>query len=92
MAVGDLAAVLRGASAKAIETLLVSAGPPRWGRFEDADGGVERHDEQEPGDEDLLNRAAVLAARGGARVYAVDPEKLPDESPVAATLRFPLNL
>jgi len=87
LACNDLDEVLQAASANAVETLLVSLERPCWGRTEAEAGPVQRHDRQQPGDEDLLNLAAVLAHRGGATVHAIKQERLPTDSPVAAILR-----
>lgn len=88
MAADDLAEILRAASLQAVDSLLVAADEQQWGRFDADKPAVERHDGQQPGDEDLLNAAAVLAHRGGARVYAVRREDVPNGGLAAAVLRF----
>jgi hypothetical protein len=49
-----------------VETLLVALGRQSWGRFDPATGQLHQHEQTEPGDEDLLNLAAVhtLLRRG----------------------------
>lgn len=91
LAEDDLETILPAASAGAVELLLVSLGEQCWGRFSSAQRRVDVHDAQRPGDEELLNLAAVLAHRGGATVHAVESEHLPGDSPVAAILRFRLD-
>jgi hypothetical protein len=88
MAEGELEAVLRAGHARAIDTLLVREDRELWGRFDGEQGHFEQHEQRRPGDEDLLNLAAVLAARGGGQVYAVEGEKVPGAGPAAAVLRF----
>jgi hypothetical protein len=91
LALSDLEGIVRAAYVSAVEVLLVALGEQCWGRFDPDGGTIERHDAQQAGDEDLLNVAAVLAARGGATVLAVDAGKVPHGSPAAATLRFRLE-
>lgn len=42
---------------------------------------------EEPGDEDLLNAAAIQTLLNGGTVYAVEPEQVPDTAPLAAIFR-----
>ncbi|MFA7566937.1 MAG: hypothetical protein WCY01_07900 [Alkalispirochaeta sp.] len=71
-----------------VEVLFVSLGVQMWGRFDPENGGVELHDTQQPGDEDLLDFAAVQTLTKGGAVFVVSPEKLPDQARVAAVLRY----
>jgi hypothetical protein len=48
------------------------------------------HDTRQPGDEDLLNIAAIFAHRGDGKVYAIPKKQMPNGSPAVAALRFPL--
>jgi len=88
----DLQGALRAASVSAVEALFVPHDRRVWGRFDADAGTLDRHHAQQPGDEDLLNLTAVLAARGGANVLAVAPRDVPegdgDPEPLAAVLRF----
>jgi hypothetical protein len=72
----DLAEVVRAASEGRIEVLFVAWGQERWGTFT-ASTGVTVHEEAEPGDEDLLNLAAVHTLRHDGTVYVVPPEEVP---------------
>ena len=49
---------------------------------------VERVDEEEPGVEDLIDRAAVGTFRTGGQVFSVDPDDVPDGGALAAIYRF----
>ena len=84
----DLEETLQAATVSAVDKLLVAVDEQHWGRYDAASKTLTRHDAQEPGDDDLLNTAAVLAGRTGAEVLAVPRDELPADSPVAATLRF----
>jgi len=46
------------------------------------------HEEAEPGDEDLLDFAAMQTLLNGGIVYAVEPQKVPDEALLAAVFRY----
>ncbi len=65
--------------------LFVAIGQQQWGRF---DGQVQVHTEPQLGDEELLNLAAAQTLLNGGAVYAVDPDEMPDETPVAAVFRY----
>jgi hypothetical protein len=49
---------------------------------------VDLHPEPEPDDEDMLDFAAIHTLLNGGTVYAVEPEKVPDEAPAAAIFRY----
>jgi len=88
LATVDLEAILRAVPVRAVDTLLVDVTRSCWGRFDASEGRLVRHAAQQPGDDELLNLAAVVASRGGAAVHAVESEYLPDDAPAAAVLRF----
>lgn len=72
-----------------IETLFVTEGARRWGRFDDAGRTVTVHDAAEPMDEDLVNRAAVETLARDGSVHIVPAAEMPvRDSQVAAALRF----
>jgi hypothetical protein len=87
----DLAQVAIAAYQGQIQYLFVPLNQERWGRFDAAGPKVEIHERPEPGDEDLLNFAAVhtLSHKKGT-VYAVQAEELPDQ-PLAAIFRLPIG-
>jgi hypothetical protein len=89
LATDDLHKVLRAATLGAVGSLLVSFDEHKWGTYDTDRNELTVHDrEHQPGDEDLLNLAAVLAYRSGAEVHAVEQNDLPTDGPVAAVLRF----
>jgi len=83
-----LAKVVAGAYQGKIEELFVAIGVHRWGAFDPDTNRVLHHPEAEPGDEDLLDFAAVHTLLHGGTVYAVSPEEMPDETPVVAVFRY----
>jgi hypothetical protein len=86
----ELSRALPAAYRGEVETLFITLGTQRWGRFDVASGQVTEHDQWQPGDEDLLNTAAIHTLLHGKTVYAVAPEQVPDGGPLAATFCLPL--
>ncbi|WP_353097229.1 hypothetical protein [Tissierella praeacuta] len=71
-----------------IETLFIANGIHQWGRFNPDNNKVDFYEEQDIGNEDLIDRAATLTISRGGTVYVVDPDKVPDGGTVAAILRY----
>jgi hypothetical protein len=71
-----------------IEQLFVPVGVQRWGNFDPQTNELQIHPDAEPGDEDLLNAAAIQTLLNGGEVYAVEPDRVPDEAPLAAVFRY----
>jgi hypothetical protein len=86
MASQDVKTVALAAYHAGVEILHVAVGVHQWGTFDGST--VHLHEECEPGDEDLLDFAAVHTLLNGGTVYAVKPELIPDEGPLAAILRY----
>ncbi len=87
-ATDDLRKVLEAARNSQIETLFVRADEHAWGRYDPEQQDIEMHEQQQPGDADLLDPAAVGTYLHGGTVYNTAPEAMPAESTVAATLRY----
>ena len=63
----------------------------QWGKLETNGGDVKLHDAREPGDQDLLDLAAVETLAHAGKVYAVEPDRVPSPSAgsaVAAVFRY----
>jgi hypothetical protein len=71
-----------------VETLFVAVGLQQWGSFDPDTNVMQLHEEAEHGGEDLLDFAAVQTLLNGGTVYAVEPEKMPDEAALAAVFRY----
>jgi hypothetical protein len=71
-----------------VDLLFVAVGVQRWGTFDPVTFSIHLHEELGPGDEDLLDFAALHTLLNGGTVYAVKPEEVPDEAPVAAVFRY----
>ncbi len=70
-----------------VETLFAAVGVQQWGTFDEKTDTAHLHDEQNPGDGDLLNAAAVQTLQHGGKVYAVPPTDIPATGTIAAILR-----
>lgn len=71
-----------------IDTLLVARGERRWGRYDPGDRRIERHEEQSPASEDLLDLAAVNTYMQSGQVFICEPHAIPDRAPAAAIYRY----
>jgi hypothetical protein len=71
-----------------VASLFVSVGTQRWGTFDASSRTVVMHEDREPGDEDLLDRAAVLTLEASGEAFAVPAERMPGTGDVAAVLRY----
>lgn len=71
-----------------VETLFVAVGVQQSGVFNPATNEIKLHDQPEPGDEYLLDLAAVQTYLKGGTVYVVEPEKVPGGTYAAAVLRY----
>jgi len=71
-----------------VEQLFVAVGEQKWGTFDPETSELHLHPDAEPGDEDLLNAAAIQTLLNGGVVYAVNQEEVPDHALVAAVLRY----
>lgn len=88
LASDDFHEIIPGCAYSRVDTLFVPVGEYRWGRFDPSTNTVEVHEEQKPGDGDLLNYAAVKAYMNGATVHVLQPEKMPGGRGIAATFRY----
>jgi len=71
-----------------VDVLFVAVGIRRWGTFDPGANRLSIHHRKEPEDVDLLDYAAVHTLLNGGTVYAVKPEEVPAESPIAAIFRY----
>jgi len=71
-----------------VETLFAALGSQQWGAFDPLRREVQLRDQAAPGDEDLSDLAALRALLTGAAVYALQPERMPTDTPLAAVFRY----
>src|SRR5262249_21265471 len=87
----DLVQVVATAHQGQLQYLFVPTRTECWGTFDATTGKAELHHQRQPGDEDLLNLAAVFALSHKATVYAVEPGEVPGGGAVAAIYWLPLG-
>jgi hypothetical protein len=80
--------ILPAAAHGRVECLFVAVGVQQWGAYDHNSDTLQVHQEVEPGDEDLLDLAAVLTISNSGTVYAVEPTSVPGNGPVAAIYRY----
>ncbi|MHB1340655.1 MAG: baeRF7 domain-containing protein [Coriobacteriia bacterium] len=71
-----------------VETLFVALDREVWGTVNEKDGAVEIHPRYEPGDEDLLDRAALQTLLAGGDIFAVAAAEMPRGDAAVALLRY----
>ena len=68
--------------------LLVSEDARYTGNFDEVSRAARAHKNPLPGDEDLLNAAAVQAILHGGQVFVLPASKVPDGAPAVAIMRY----
>jgi hypothetical protein len=71
-----------------VDTLFAATTVQVWGTADPEAAEVYAHKTMKPGDEDLLNVAAIQTLVNDGRVYAVDAEEVPGGAPFAAIFRY----
>jgi hypothetical protein len=80
--------VVREAANGRIDTLLVAGAGEVWGSVSDDGQTVTRHEQQQAGDYDLVDFAAVRALVNNGALHILAPVRMPTESPLAAIYRY----
>jgi Bacterial archaeo-eukaryotic release factor family 7 len=80
--------ILPAAAHAQVDVLFVAVGSQQWGRYDPSVNKPRLHAQAEPGDEDLLDLAAVQTFLNGGPVYALAPDEVPGGEPLAALLRW----
>jgi len=84
----DVAEAVLAARHGRVAVLFVAVGVQVWGRSDPGKDRVYLHETPEPCDEDLLDFTAIQTLIKGGSVFAVSPEEVPDQTLVAAVLRY----
>jgi hypothetical protein len=84
----DVKEIVPAAYRGRIETLFVAVGVQQWGYSDPYTDAVHVHKEAEPGDEDLLDLAAVQTLSNAGKVHVVEPESIPGDALLAAEFRY----
>lgn len=84
----DVRDVVPAAHHGRVEILFAAVGVRVWGTFDPATGAVEVSEEAPGQTEDLVNLATIHTILNGGTAYAVVPEEMPEETPLAAVFRY----
>ncbi len=84
----DLADIVRAACDGRVDTLFVAVDRECWGRWDDGTRSIVSHERPLPGDDDLLDRAAVESWLRGGAVHAVPAAEIPGGGMAIAGLRY----
>ncbi|MHB8910100.1 MAG: baeRF3 domain-containing protein [Syntrophales bacterium] len=84
----DIKEILPAAAQGRVEKLMVASDAQVWGSFSAANQVVELHGKPADVSEDLLDLAAIQTLLNGGTIYTIEPEAVPDGSPVIALLRY----
>ena len=88
LASNNISDIFRAAKDGRIETLFVPVGKQKWGQFDNKTDELQINEEAKPGDKDLLCVTSSRTLRKGGEVFVVLPEQMPEESSIAAVLRY----
>jgi hypothetical protein len=83
----DIRQILPATVGGQVESLFVDRAAHVWGAFDPATGEVHVHAEEQPGDDDLLDFAAVQTLLNRGSVFAVPRDDSP-APPIAAVFRY----
>jgi hypothetical protein len=71
-----------------VDILFVATGQRRWGSYTPGSGVLALHEQAAPRDSELIDGAVAQTILHGGTVYAVTPEQMPADAPLAAIFRY----
>ncbi|MDQ2946011.1 MAG: hypothetical protein M3Y27_08730 [Acidobacteriota bacterium] len=80
--------IVKGAFDGRVSELILAEGAQYMGNFDQATDSVQGHKKPLPGDEDLLNAAAVQTVLHAGQVFVVSPKRVPNGAPAIAVFRW----
>jgi len=83
----NLRKVIAAAASGRVRLLFVPPTGEQWGLFQPPET-VHVHDKKEPGDDELVNLAAILVLRDGGEVHIVPSDEFREGAELAAVFRF----
>ncbi len=84
----DIKEIVRAASEGRVGSLFIAMGQRQWGVFDVDSKNIQLHKKMETGSEDLSDFCAIQTLLNGGTVYSLPQEKMPDDKPIAAVLRY----
>ena len=89
LATDNIRQLISGAHFGQVGRLFIEDGSHIWGRFDPQANKREIHDRRQPGDDCLVNQAAVHTLLHGGFVHLLTKEQMPAKSAMAGLLRYP---
>jgi hypothetical protein len=87
----DLETAVKAAIHGGVDSLLITLGVQRWGRFVGDENRIVLEEDPGPENEDLLDLAARQTILNSGRVFVVGPDELSGNGDLAAILRFEIQ-
>lgn len=84
----DLQEILFSAYQGRIQSLFLPRDVQKWGRYHFEENALEVHDQFQPGDQELLNVAAIETILRKGTVYMLRAQEMPEGAEIGAILRF----
>ncbi len=84
----ELEEIVSAAYFERVAALFVDKDAHCWGTFDPESNEVVEHEAQQAGDEDLLDLAAIHTFLNSGQLFSVSSTSMPDETTVAAILRY----
>jgi hypothetical protein len=84
----DIKEIIVAAGQGGVDSLFVAMGKEVWGTASPEIDNIQVHQEPQPGDEDLLDLAALQTLSNSGTVFVVPPDRVPDDKLLAAVFRY----
>ena len=84
----DIKEIIVAAGQGRVDSLFVAMGEEIWGTVSSETDNIQIHQEPQPGDEDLLDLAALQTLSNSGTVFVVPPDRVPDDKLLAAVFRY----
>ena len=88
LASDDMKEVVKAAYYPRIDSLFVAIGHQQWSSFDPQNSKVRLHEQEQAGDENLLDFTAIHTLLKDGSVFVVETEQVPAKSAVAAISRY----
>ena len=88
----QLESIVASAANGQVDTLFVSSNANYWGKYSHQDNRVEVTSPETEGSIDLIDFAVTQTYLQKGNVYIIDCDKMPKDSEIVATFRFPLYI
>jgi hypothetical protein len=83
--------IIKAALTGAVDTLLVNKNHEHlWGKYDPENHQINLSEEQKNGAHCLIDEAAAKVIEFKGKVYMTEPEDMPEDNLIAATMRYPL--